>query len=65
MVIITSSCFSNTIQAVDEKVDFLDATVSGIGVVRQCTTELLLGFLKIQSMIFDRCWMLCQNYLFL
>ena len=39
--------FSNTIQAVMNKVDFLDATVSGIGRgAGNCTTELLLGFLK-------------------
>ncbi|NLO23806.1 MAG: nucleoid-structuring protein H-NS [Fibrobacter sp.] len=39
--------FSNTIQAIINRVDFLDSTVSGIGRgAGNCTTELLLGFLK-------------------
>ncbi|MDR1758916.1 MAG: aldolase catalytic domain-containing protein [Fibrobacter sp.] len=39
--------FSNTIQAIMNRVDYLDCTVSGIGRgAGNCTTELLLGFLK-------------------
>jgi len=39
--------FSNTIQAIIDRADFLDCTVSGIGRgAGNCTTELLLGFLK-------------------
>ncbi|HZK22421.1 MAG TPA: aldolase catalytic domain-containing protein [Oscillospiraceae bacterium] len=39
--------FSNTIQAIIKRVNYLDCTVSGIGRgAGNCTTELLLGFLK-------------------
>jgi len=39
--------FSNTIQCIMNHVDYLDSTVSGIGRgAGNCTTELLLGFLK-------------------
>lgn len=39
--------FSNTIQAIIDRTDFLDSTVTGIGRgAGNCTTELLLGFLK-------------------
>ncbi len=39
--------FSNTIQAIINNVDYLDCTIYGIGRgAGNCTTELLLGFLK-------------------
>lgn len=39
--------FSNTIQAIIKRVDYLDCSVSGMGRgAGNCTTELLLGFLK-------------------
>lgn len=39
--------FANTIQAIIDHVDYLDSTISGMGRgAGNCTTELLLGFLK-------------------